>query len=138
MLPKARAYVKSYDMQTKWMDFLVEYDDVLEKYNAIWNKASADIINEFDRDPVYNKEFLKTKIKSHSDKVTDIYDKESPKVESNYTCLVVIRLDFTLKKDNNYYLLVFLKECKYIEKKVIRHINEILNDFSSDDESDKK
>ena len=59
-------------------------------------------------------------------------------MESNYTCLVVIRLDFTLKKDNNYYLLVFLKECKYIEKKVIRHINEILNDFSSDDESDKK
>ena len=58
------------------MDFLVEYDDVLEKYNAIWNKASADIINEFDRDPVYNKEFLKTKIKSHSDKVTDIYDKK--------------------------------------------------------------
>ena len=59
-------------------------------------------------------------------------------MESNYTCLVVIRLDFTLKKDNNYYLLVFLKECKYIEKKVIRHINEILNDFSSSDESDKK
>ena len=138
MLPKARAYVKSYDIQTKWMDFLVEYDDVLEKYNAIWNKASADIKNEFDRDPVYNKEFLKTKIKSHSDKVTDIYDKKSPKVESNYTCLVVIRLDFTLKKDNNYYLLVFLKECKYIEKKVIRHINEILNDFSSSDESGKK
>ena len=76
MLPKARAYVKSYDIQTKWMDFLVEYDDVLEKYNAIWNKASADIKNEFDRDPVYNKEFLKTKIKSHSDKVTDIYDKK--------------------------------------------------------------
>ena len=58
------------------MDFLVEYDDVLEKYNAIWNKASADIKIEFDRDPVYKKEFLKTKIKSHSDKVTDIYDKK--------------------------------------------------------------
>ena len=59
-------------------------------------------------------------------------------MESNYTCLVVIRLDFTLKKDSNYYLPVFLKECKYIEKKVIKHVNEILNDFSSDDESDKK
>ena len=58
------------------MDFLVEYDDVLEKYNTIWNKASADIKIEFDRDPVYKKEFLKTKIKSHSDKVTDIYDKK--------------------------------------------------------------
>ena len=31
---------------------------------------------------------------------------------------------------------VFLKECKYIEKKVIRHINDNLVDFSSDDAFD--
>ena len=28
-----------------------------------------------------------------------------------------------LMKDDNYYLYVFLKECKYIEKKVIRYTN---------------
>ena len=39
-----------------------------------------------------------------------------------------------VKKDENYYLQVFLKECKYIEKKVIRNINGNLSDFSSDDE----
>ena len=32
MLPKTRAYVKSYDGQTKWMYFLIEDDDLLEKY----------------------------------------------------------------------------------------------------------
>ena len=31
MLPKTRAYVKSYDGQTKWMYFLTEDDEILEK-----------------------------------------------------------------------------------------------------------
>ena len=33
---------------------------------------------------------------------------------------------------------MFLKECKYIEKKIIKHINENLSDFSSFDESDQE
>ena len=65
MLPKTSTYVKSYDGQTKWMFFLIEDDDLLEKHNTIWDKISDDIKKEFDSKPVYNKEFLKTKIKSH-------------------------------------------------------------------------
>ena len=38
-------------------------------------------------------------------------------VDSNNTCLAVSILDSALKKDENYYPQVFLKECKYIEKK---------------------
>ena len=41
MLPKTSAYVKRYDSQTKWMYFLIEDDDLLEKYK-IWDKVSAD------------------------------------------------------------------------------------------------
>ena len=74
---------------------------------------------------------METKTKSHDDEVTDFYDKRIPKVDSNYTCLVVISLDSALKKDDSYYLQVFLKECKYIERKVLRHINENLSDFCS-------
>ena len=43
MLSKARACVKSYDEQTKWMYFLIEDDDLFEKYNFIWDKVSPDI-----------------------------------------------------------------------------------------------
>ena len=43
MLLKANAYVKSYDGQTKWMYFLIKDNGLLEKYNTIWDKASADI-----------------------------------------------------------------------------------------------
>ena len=43
MLPKTSTFVKSYDGQTKWMYFLIEDDDLSEKYKTIWNKVSADI-----------------------------------------------------------------------------------------------
>ena len=39
------------------------------------------------------------------------------KFDFNYTCLAVISLDSDLKKDDSYYRQLFLKECKYIEKK---------------------
>ena len=42
--------------------FLIVDDDLLEKYNTIWDKVSADIKKEFDSEPVYNKSYLKTKL----------------------------------------------------------------------------
>ena len=60
------------------------------KYNTIWHKDSADIRKEFYNESAHHKEYLKTKIKSHGDEVTDFHDKEIPKVDSNQTCLAVI------------------------------------------------
>ena len=121
------------------MYFLIEDDGLLENYNTIWDKISADIKKEFDSEPVYNKEFLKAKIKSHGEEVTDFYDKKIPRVDSNQTCLSVISLDSAFKKDDSYYPQVLLKECKYIEKKVVRHIHDSLSDFSYfSDESDEE
>ena len=57
--------------------FLNEDNDLLEKYNTIGDKGSADIKKEFDSKPVYNKSCLKTKIKSHCNEVTDFYNKKS-------------------------------------------------------------
>ena len=84
---------------------------------------------EFDIDPVYDKNVLKTKVKFYGYVVTDFYDKEIPKMDSNYTCLAIGSLDSPFQKDKSYYLQVFLKECKYIKEKVIRHIDDNLRDF---------
>ena len=43
ILPKRSPYVRGYDGQTKWMYFLIEDDDLLRKYNTIWNEVSADM-----------------------------------------------------------------------------------------------
>ena len=82
---------------------------------------------------------MKTKIKSHGNEVTDFHYEKIPKLDSNYTCLAAIPLDSVLKKDDNYYPQVFLKGCKYIEKKVVWHIHDNLIDFSySPDGSDEE
>ena len=98
---------------------------------------------EFDSNPVYNKHFLKTKMKSQHDEVTEIYDKEVPKADSTHTCLEVfclesISLDSAFKRDENNYPQVFLKGCEYIEKNTVRYIHKNLSDFSSSDESHKE
>ena len=40
---------------------MIEDDDLLEKYNTIWDKVSVDIKKEFDRESVYNKNIWKPK-----------------------------------------------------------------------------
>ena len=109
------------------MYFLIKNDDLLEKYNTIWEKVSVDIRKGFDSKAVYNKKFLKTK------KVLMVIQLQTfmiknPKVDSNHTCSAVISLDSPLKKDDNYYLQVFLR-VYYSLGKVIGRIKDNLSDF---------
>ena len=57
-----------------------------------------------------------TKIKYYGDKITDLYDKEILKVDSNHTFLEIISLNSALNKNGSYYPQIFLKECKYNKK----------------------
>ena len=52
----------------------------------IYKKNLIEGLSKLDSESVYNNLFLKTKIKSHGNEVTDFYTKEIPKVDSNYTC----------------------------------------------------
>ena len=56
MLPNKKG---NYDGQTKLMYFLIEDDDLLDKYNILRNKVSTDIETEFDSEFFYNKKIGK-------------------------------------------------------------------------------
>ena len=99
MLPKIITYVKGYDGKSKWMYFLIENDNLLEKYNAIWYKVSADIKEEFDSKSVHNEKLLNTKRNFH--------DKEIPKKSSNHHLIMQL-------KNENHYRQVLSKDCKYV------------------------
>ena len=92
-----------------------EEDQLLEKYNTIWHKVSADIEKKFNNEAICSKRFLKTKVKFYGDEAADFHDKKIATVDSNHTCLAVISMDSALNKDGNYYPEVILKECKCIE-----------------------
>ena len=57
ILPKTSVHVKRYDGHTKWIYFFIKDDDLLNKYNNVWDKVSASIKKEFEFEPVHNKRF---------------------------------------------------------------------------------
>ena len=66
MLPKMNAYSRDFD-ETKYMYFLIKDKELLEKYNEIWDKNNNITKKEFDRDPVYDDKYLKTKTESYEE-----------------------------------------------------------------------
>ena len=69
----------------------------------------------FDNEPVNNKKYLKTKIKSYDGKISTNFNcNKIPKEGSHCTCLSVILIDSIIGE--NCYPEVFFEECKYIFK----------------------
>ena len=92
-LPKRSAYRKDFD-ETKYMSFLIKDEELLEKYNEIWEKVKNIIKKEFENEPVYNEKYLKAKIKSYNGKIkTNFYNNKIPKEGSQFLCLSVILID---------------------------------------------
>ena len=113
ILPKTRAYVKNYDGQTEWVYFLIEDDEFLKKCNTIWHKVSPDI-KHLIASLYIIQIFWKSKQSLMVMKLQIFMIKKVLMWIFNDSCLAVISLDSSLKKDENSYLQVFLKECKYI------------------------
>ena len=107
---------------------------LIEDMTYLKNRKSALILKkELDSEPTYKKGFLKTEIKAHGDELPNFQDKQIPKLDSSYSCLAVIGLDSALKKDeNSLSTSLFKRVCKYIEKKVVRHIITGLGSFYDD------
>ena len=69
----------------------------------MWNKVSDSIEKEIDGELMYNKTFLKAKIKTYDDQTTDFSDKEMSKGGSGHISLAVITINSVLEKDDKYY-----------------------------------
>ena len=106
-----------------------------KRYNEIQDKVNKVIKKGFDNESVYNKKYLKTKIKSYEGKInTNFHNDKIPKEDSHCTCLLDVLIVSVFKIGKNYYPQVFLEECKYFvkEKEVTKHITEEI-EISSDD-----
>ena len=105
-------YTKYFD-SNKAMSFKVIDKKLLKKYTKIWGKISSSIGKEFDSEPVDgdNDIYIKTKIKSHGDKVnTNFQGKEIPKESASYK---------SINQSNN-------------QSIISQSINQSINNISSD------
>ena len=55
------------------MSFLIKDDELLEKYNEIWEKVKNIIKKEIDSEPVYNEKYLTAKKNYIMEKSTKIF-----------------------------------------------------------------
>ena len=46
--------------------FFIEDNELLEKYNEIWEKVKNSIKKVYDSEPLYHKKYLKAKTKSYN------------------------------------------------------------------------
>ena len=110
-------YRRHFD-ETKYMSFLINDDELLEKYNNIWEKIKNDIKKEFDSEPVHNKNYLKAKIKSYNGKDnTSFNNNKISKEGSQFISSSVILIDSVFRTGKNYYARVFLKNVNLLLKK---------------------
>ena len=115
-LPKMSACRKDFD-DTKCMSFLSKDDELLEKYNKVWEKVKYSIKKEFDSEPVCNGKYLKAKMTSYNQKIsTNFHNNKIPKEGSQFICLSVILINSVFRTGKNYYRQVFLGEYKYVVK----------------------
>ena len=98
---------------------MIKDDNVLDKYNKIWNKIKEKLSIKFHSMPVYDKTYIKTKVREFDGKIkTNFLGDEIPKENMHYTCIACITIDSVMKMNKKNYPQVYLEECKYRVKKI--------------------
>ena len=109
-LPNMSAYRRDFD-KTKYNSFLINDDELLKKYNEIWEKVKNSIKKEFGSEPVYNEKYQKTKIKSYNGKInTNFHNSKIPKKSPKFICLSESLIDSVFRTSKSYYPQVLLEE----------------------------
>ena len=97
------AYRREFD-ENKLMSFLIKDNEVLEKYNEMWDKVKNSIRKEFVSKTLYNEKYLKANRKFYNGKInTNFHNNKIPRQGSQFICLSVILIDFVFRTGRNYY-----------------------------------
>ena len=118
------------------MSFLIKDDDVLDKYNEIWNKIKKTLNIKFHSMPIYDKKCIKGKVREFSGVIkTNFLGDEIPKENVHYAYIACITIDSVMRMEKKDYPQVYLEECKYKIKKInmIKFINTKLESDSEPD-----
>ena len=98
----------------KNMYFLFKDDGVQEKYGQIWDVIKNNLKIRFHNWPVYDKKYLKTKVKEYDGAIKTIFlVNDVTKENMHYTCIACIIIDSDMIIENKYFPQVYLEECKY-------------------------
>ena len=78
-------------------------DDVLDKYNEIWDKIKETLSIKFHSMPVYNEQYIKAKVRVFNGVIkTNFLCDEVPKENKHYTCIACITIDSVMRMEKKY------------------------------------
>ena len=78
------------------MSFKIEDDNVLVKYNEIWDEIKMTLSIKLHSQPVYDEEYIKTKVKTFNEVIKTVFsDNEIPKERNHYTCIAAICIELS-------------------------------------------
>ena len=102
ILPQMSGYIKYCENGGKSMYFLIKDDDVLDKYNEIWNKIKKTLSIKFQNMAVYDEKYEKARVREFNGviKINFLSD-EIPREGVHYACTACITIDSVMKMKKN-------------------------------------
>ena len=84
------------------MSFLVKGDDVLDKYNEIWNEIKKTLNKTFHSILVYEEKYIKAKVRQFNGVIKgNFLGEEIPKENLHYVCIACITIGSVMKMEKN-------------------------------------
>ena len=82
------------------MSFMVKDDNVLDKHNNIWDKIKEKLNIKFHSIPVYDKTYIKTKVREFDLVIKTIFLGDGvPKENMHYTCITCLTIDSVMRME---------------------------------------
>ena len=101
------------------MTFFIKDDDVLDKYNEIWDKIKNKLNIKFHSMPVYGETYINAKVREFNGVIkTNFLNGKVPKENMHYTCIACITIDSVMRIEKKNHPQVYLEEYKYRIKKI--------------------
>ena len=136
ILPQMSGYIKYFENGSKNMPFLIKDDEVWDKYDKIWDVIKNKLNIKFHSEPVYEYQYLKTKVREFNGEIkTNFLSNGIPKENTHYSCTACITIDSFINFNKKNHPQVYLEECKYRIKKT-KIPKFIKNELKSESESD--
>ena len=100
ILPQMSVYIKYFENRSKNMCFMFKNDDVLDKYDEIWDKIKKTLTIKFPSMPVHDEKYMKVKVREFNGviKTTFLGDK-IPKESMHYFCIACITIDSVMRME---------------------------------------
>ena len=118
ILSQMSGYIKYFKNGGKNMSFVIKDDDVLDKYNEIWDKIKGKLNIKFHSMPVYDEKYIKAKVREFNGVIkTNFLGDEIQKVGMHYTCIAYININSIMTMEKKNYPQIYLEECKYKPRK---------------------